>query len=66
MLPDEITKCPHCGSNEGYYFTLKIKHTQSKGFGNNPDHDTASEGEALKDHSACRCESCNKVIKQDA
>ncbi len=64
MLPNEIEQCPHCGSKAGYYYKITQTYEQSKGFGNDIDDDIASCATNVK-HSACRCESCRKIIKRD-
>lgn len=62
-LPDTITKCPHCGSDEGYHYRLTISGTQFMDFGNDPKGDHFTQDEGRTKRGAYRCIACEKVIR---
>lgn len=65
MLPDSVSECPHCGSNDGYYYKEYLKFDQYRGFGNLEEDNYAGDFEGHGKQGACRCQSCDKIIKRD-
>ena len=63
MLSQEIKECPHCGSTESYTYILILKGEQTREFGNN-DGPLVNFDESSSKHGACRCDECNKIIKE--
>ena len=58
--PNNIVKCPHCGSDEGYIYTYVDKHSQWMTF---DGRGMWNDVEKTYSESKKKCVECKKIIK---
>ena len=61
-IPDSVLECPHCGSDYGYEYRLRIEGIQQKGFGGGSDKDYFDDT-GLGYAGTPRCQDCRRYIR---